>query len=341
MLKQGDDTVPFQVRTVMLYLTERCPLRCKYCYFRYKQGQDLPLAVAHTFIRSLQANGIRPGLLVFSGGEPVLCWAELRKLIPAIRKAFPLARLHMQTNGLLLDASKLLFIQQNRIGLEFGIDGTPETTTRWRRPMGRAGYVRLVRNINIAQKLGVPVGCTMTVHPQEVRNMPDNLRFLVGLGIKSIDITPAAFMPWTLADIKFFKKRYRQILNDKLLSKAIYVGSDHDRIQPGVMDLSVHPPGDVLTGDAFLCVSPSKRRQYSLWDQRTGHFKPEMIELYRRWYGKLWRRPSRPYRDYVSCSFHLVNRIMGRKYLNVEQIEPIMRFLTRSHLRRTHAAITD
>jgi hypothetical protein len=51
----------------------------------------------------------------------------------------------------------------------------------------------------------------------------------------------------------------------------MYANDDTEWISPGGMDLSLHPPGYLLGGDAFLCLPENKRKEFSLWDNASGN----------------------------------------------------------------------
>ena len=320
------------LHTVMIYLTEKCPLECGYCYFKDKRGRDLPWDIVQKFLLFMERGWRSPRAFIVSGGEPFLCWKVLRHLLQALRKRFPLVPIHVQTNGLFLNYKKLCFLRQMRVGLEFGIDGDEITTQRWRTPMNKEMFACLIENIRLALAEGISVGCTMTVHPDEVERMPHNLSFLKKIGIKSVDITPAAFMDWDDGRSLMFKRVYGQILKIASFRQILHRAEDLEPVRDGMIDISLHPPGYVLLGDAFLCLPEREKKRFSLWDQRSGQLKSKRLTYYQK--GCVVGREhssSGIYRDYVSHSFKIVNRMMGKKYLNTDQIVPLMQFLTRAH----------
>ena len=325
------------IRTAVIYLTERCPLACGYCYFRDKKQQDIPWQVLTDFLVFVKREWGSPRSFMISGGEPLLCWDKVTRLVVSLRRGFPRAGIHMQTNGLLLDRTKTAWLRGKEVSLEFGIDGDFGTTARWRSPMDLKMFNRLVRHIRAAIAAGISCGCTMTVHPAEVALMAGNLRFLQEVGLSCVDITPAAFMPWNKAHQAAFKKGYKDIAADPALRRMLFTREDHELMPAGLVDISLHPPGEVLLGDAYLCLPEKVRKKFSLWDPGTGALDPAMAAYYWRQYALLWKRPSwRTYRDHVSFGFEMVNSMMGRNYLNVRQIVPLMRFMTRMHLSYGH-----
>ena len=104
-------------------------------------------------------------------------------------------------------------------------------------------------------------------------------------------------------------------------------------MSPGVMDLSLHPPGYLLGGDPFLCMPENKRIEFNLWDETNGKFKPETLAFYQEAYEKVHQDHAKlPYREFVCHNFELMNTMMGEKYMNTWAINDILRFLTRTHL---------
>ena len=127
------------IRTAVIYLTERCPLACGYCYLRDKRKRDIPEEVMIHFLALVKREWGSPRSFVISGGEPLTGWDRVKKLVLQLRAGFPGAAIRMQTNGLLLDRRKIIWLGIAGVGLEFGIDGDYETTARWRRPLDSDG----------------------------------------------------------------------------------------------------------------------------------------------------------------------------------------------------------
>jgi uncharacterized protein len=115
-----------QVHTLKIQLGLRCNYACSYC----SQASSVPEAVvtrsadADRFIAELDGwlQG-SPARVEFWGGEPLLYFGKLRRLVPALRSRFPQAVLAMVTNGSLLDAEILDFIEANDILVAVSHDG--------------------------------------------------------------------------------------------------------------------------------------------------------------------------------------------------------------------------
>ncbi len=66
-----------------LHITDRCNLRCKYCYSLH-QNKDMPLETGYSIIdavfRSAQIHGYRKVIIKYAGGEPLLRFPVIEKL---------------------------------------------------------------------------------------------------------------------------------------------------------------------------------------------------------------------------------------------------------------------
>lgn len=308
-------------------------MHCDYCFFKHRHGREISLEAVQRLFSFFEKEEAIPSTLIFSGGEPFLAKENLFKILKEARRRFKRTLLHVQTNGLAIDQASIEQLCRLKVSLEFGIDGACGPTIRHRRGLNSLSFKHLTDNIRACLKAGISCGCTMTVHPREVRYMEQGLDFLKKLGIPHVDITPSAFMPWTPQRVRHFKKNYLTLARRAALREVMYANEDIEWIGPGVMDLSLHPPGHLLGGDAFLCLPENKRMEFSLWDATNGEFKPDVLSFYQEAYDRMHLQEALvPYREHICHSFELINSMMGEKYLDTGAINGLMRFLTRTHL---------
>lgn len=313
---------------VFLYVTERCNLKCRYCYFRDKRGRTLSLETVRTFISFLKSAGTKPRGFILSGGEPLLAWPLTKKIISFLRKAMPKAKIGIQTNGLLLDASKITFVKTNKVSLEIGLDGGVDTCTAWRRGMTETSFRRLLGTLYACRNAGVNVNCNMTVHPAEAHAFLDNLAFLAKLPFGKIDITPAAFAAWEKPQQKAFIKDYGTVVHQH--DRRIYA-SDAACLKRGRdWDLSLHPPGHVFPGDAFLCLAEPLKKKYSLM-----RFTPRAcidaknMALFSALYDRVMSTSrQRTYRDYILEGFRVVNALTGSTHIRWKDLKVLFDSMT-------------
>lgn len=154
---------------IILKVTERCILSCKYCYFF--RGGDLsykehPPYISQEFIKNL-CNFLRKGIkdlsipnikIVLHGGEPLLLGKKkfaylCNALTQALYDIIPL-KFSMQTNGLLIDEEWIeLLIKHNVTNIGISIDGPKKYHDQNRiYPNGKGTYDNLIEKIAILQK---------------------------------------------------------------------------------------------------------------------------------------------------------------------------------------------
>lgn len=196
-------------------------------------------------------------------------------------------------------------------------------------------YAHLLSNIRLCVEQGLSVGCNMTVHPKEAGSVFKNFKFLQSLGMLSVDVTPAAFMSWDEQSRKVFKEQYWELLQSVQKTAGVYTSEDTKFFDQFFLDLSFHPPGHVLCGDVYLCLSEKQKVHYSLWDYKKNKFRLEALTFFMKSYGEERNRLGQKgyaHRDYVCSGFKLISRIAGKKYLNTDEMIMLMRFLKRAHL---------
>ncbi len=333
LLTQEQKHKKFKVHYTWIYVTERCNLHCDYCFFRHMHGREISLDAVEQLFLLFEREETVPSTLILSGGEVFLAKENLFKILNEAQRRFKGTSLHIQTNGLLIDRESIEQLSRLGVSLEFGIDGASEQTIRHRGGLKPASFQHLTNTIRNCLKAGIYCGCTMTVHPHEVQHMAEGLNFIRMLGLPHVDVTPAAFMPWTPETVALFKKNYLALVRQSDIRKLFYAHEDVQWINPGLMDLSLHPPGYLLGGDPFLCMPENKRMEFNLWDSANGKLKPDVLSFYQDAYDRMYLQLDRvPYREHVCHSFDLMNTMMGEEYMNTWAINDIMRFLTSTHL---------
>lgn len=306
------------LRSVFLYLTGRCNIACRYCYFRHKRRNK---NLDEDFMRSLLcAVGGHPDCkevrFILSGGEPLLAWPLLEKAVRAVRRSFFHNPIRVQSNASLMDSGKLHFLKQMNVGLEIGIDGSFISTARHRRGISEAMFKRIRETIACASRLGLPVSATMTVPPVEVDALLRNYSYLASLGLKNIDITPAAFLPWNARDVRRFKSLYGDLLDLVATGRTRALATSEDMPQPRMSwNISAESDGIVLPGDVFLCLAPSLKRRFSLMRFEKGVLKENgnNFRFFKEHFFRLAAHSGRKdlsARDYVIFSFMVLKKIL-------------------------------
>lgn len=86
-----------QVDSVFIAVTNKCRLKCEYCYekFNLNQSNDISTVVWKEIIKSLQSIGVN--IFILSGGEPLLDFNKLLEILISANKE--LSDFHLHTSG--------------------------------------------------------------------------------------------------------------------------------------------------------------------------------------------------------------------------------------------------
>jgi len=146
--KPGDDGAEAPpIRSINLFLAQRCNLRCTYCYGGGGEYGDAGMMSEETAIRAvdwlLEQSGENERVSVsYFGGEPLLAFPLLKKVTAHLREtaaaAGRQAGFAVCTNGVLLDEDSIGWFKENGFRLLVGFDGPPEIQDR-NRPLAGGG----------------------------------------------------------------------------------------------------------------------------------------------------------------------------------------------------------
>ena len=196
-LPQGDGA--FQPTQVTLFPTNRCNLRCSYCYAFGGEGGasgeplvEMDPAVARAAIdlvagnaRALADEGADMRSFVVSvhgNGEPFCAFGLMREIVRYGREASERVGIpvvfNTATNGVLTD-EQLAFVAENFDSVNFSFDGLPAFQDA-NRPMAGGGgsFAAIDRSMRALQEAGVPFGIRTTVTADMVKRMPDIVAFV-------------------------------------------------------------------------------------------------------------------------------------------------------------------
>ena len=208
-----------------------------------------------------------------------------------------------------MDRERLLFIKENSVNLEFGIDGDYFSDSKHRKGTTRRFFGKIMKSISESVSLGTGVSITLTVHPDSAQSLLDNFVYLLSTGANLIEITPAAFESWGRESIRMFKKQYLSVLRHAASNGALgRISMEYDRpIEPSI-DLIVMANGKVITNWALLSLPREARDSYSVMSLEEGGIKTnekrlgEISEIY----AKTFSSGNFTYRDFSTLNSKLV-----------------------------------
>lgn len=155
---------PVSIKVLSILLGYKCNYKCSYC----KQAtlrenspveEFMPCNV-DSFMDKISALALKPELIILYGGEPLVYWKTLVKLIPKLRQAYPQAVINFPTNGSLLSREKIEFFNQYDVGFSLSYDGEGGGRTR--------SCLRNKRVISALQQIKDGVGIRVTWNKNSV-----------------------------------------------------------------------------------------------------------------------------------------------------------------------------
>ena len=108
-----------------IMLGANCNFDCFYCSqrtFKDKFHSSRPSDVP-SFIEKIKEAGIIPHEIQLWGGEPLVYWKTIEKLVPELRKLFPDINISFPTNGSLLTRDKVDFVKKWNVRFWVSHDG--------------------------------------------------------------------------------------------------------------------------------------------------------------------------------------------------------------------------
>ncbi len=154
------ELISTQLRFLVLEITQRCNMRCKYCcysgaylYDRTHSKKSMDEQTAKSAIELLisSSSQSRHRGISFYGGEPLLEFKKIMRLCDfALRltKDGPPVSFHIDTNGILLTKEVLRFLISRGIFVQVSLDGPQEIHDRWRVVLnGWGSYTTIMTNL--------------------------------------------------------------------------------------------------------------------------------------------------------------------------------------------------
>lgn len=170
-----------------LHLTERCNLRCSYCYLS-PGAQDMSLATGKAALeatfRSASARGYRQVKLKYAGGEPLLGFS---KVVDLHHYARALAGQHdveldgvVLSNGTQLNVLMVREMQALGLRLMISLDGLQPWHDRHRQHAnGRGCFAEVLQAIDLALDHDLVPEISVTVSDATVAGLPDLVAWLL------------------------------------------------------------------------------------------------------------------------------------------------------------------
>ncbi len=188
----------YRPTTAVLLLTNRCNLRCTYCYADGGHGPaaDLAVEVAQAAIDEVYQNALETGAARFElcfhgGGEPLQAWETLVAATAYARSKSRPCEVSVVSNGVWTPRQRR-WVLENLDGVTISFDGARPTQDR-QRPLasGRGSFRTAMRTIQALDRARFSYGIRMTA-TAPWRGLADDVRFICReTGCPTIQVEPA------------------------------------------------------------------------------------------------------------------------------------------------------
>lgn len=189
----------YRPTTAVLLLTNRCNLRCTYCYAAGGEGatSDLPIEQARIAIDAACRNAKELGrshfeLTFHGGGEPMQAWETLQEATRYARSKDLPCRVTMVTNGV-WSRSQRKWILEHLDHVSVSFDGRQVTQDR-QRPIasGQGSFSAVMRTLSALDEAEMPYGIRMTATAPWRGELPEDVRFICEeTGCPTMQVEPA------------------------------------------------------------------------------------------------------------------------------------------------------
>ncbi len=168
-----------KVKSLSLIMSEECPFRCKYCihfansehYYNPEKfmSEEVAKISIDNYMSIVLSDGIDEAYINFGGGEPLLNWPVIRRLLPYIdgyrQKYSQKIRTSINTNLSLLTPEIAKDLIKYNVEIAASLDGTQKGNDAVRLTKDLKGtYDSIVRGFQILRDQGRPLdGFAMTV----------------------------------------------------------------------------------------------------------------------------------------------------------------------------------
>ena len=162
------------LRTIALNLTNTCNFNCRYCFANHGQydqpGLEMTEKIAQKAVtllfKNVTLNHQKRVAIAFFGGEPLLKWDLIQKIVNFAEKSKPLRvklRFLLTTNASLLDKEKAKYLKKHQFSVMVSLDGPRESHDCNRKlATGKGTYNLILPKILEANKL-IPLTFRATI----------------------------------------------------------------------------------------------------------------------------------------------------------------------------------
>ncbi|MCQ3938610.1 MAG: radical SAM protein [Chloroflexi bacterium] len=176
-----------QVMSAWLHLTDRCNLRCSYCYLphvREDMSSDTGRAAVDATFRSAVKNGFKQVKLKYAGGEPLLRFPLIEELHTYARQIAEKHGIDLEgvvlSNGTLLTSEMVESLKSLGLRLMISLDGLEQYHDS-HRPYagGRGSFADVAEAVDLALANGLVPNISVTISSRTAEGLPEVMAWIL------------------------------------------------------------------------------------------------------------------------------------------------------------------
>lgn len=258
---------------IELVLTEGCNLGCTYCFEKEMLGyRRMPFEVAKRaidllFYYSLNETDLH---VAHFGGEPTLNFQAVKAVTEyAEQRSFNSEkRVHfnMTTNGVLIDEEIAEYCGKHHIMVMISIDGLKASHDKYRKnKRGDGTFDKAIQGMKILKQFQPWIGIKMTVMPDNITNLFQDVIGLYEMGVNQFTIGYATGIKWSADEMQAYAKQvgklyqwYTQTYREDLLIKEfdeLNVNANYFGCQAGRSSISISVSGEISPCSKILALN--------------------------------------------------------------------------------------
>jgi len=186
---------PWALESLFLVVTSACNLRCAYCYNSRAAPARMGWPTVEAAVARLWASPTRDVRLLITGGEPLVDFAFVRRVVEHVRATKPRGRrvaLDLLTNGTRLGEEQITFLARHRVAVQISLDGV-EPAQRLRGAWTFPRLDALVAHLQRRHRTWFRnrVNAALTLVPDTIPHLAESVDYLLCRGFTDITISPA------------------------------------------------------------------------------------------------------------------------------------------------------
>lgn len=208
----------------VVYITDRCDLRCSYCFVK-KGHTTMSWQTAKKTVDFLGSLDYERRVISLFGGEPLVEWPLVKKLVNYVEKTGKFTDVFLCTNGTFMDEEKIKYFVKHQMTPQISLDGTSIAHDRYRVDKAKKGsFHSLNRNLILLGKKYINkmknLHIRITMTPKNIPYLYETIKYIISINLikAQINFMPDVHMKYTSQD---FKKLEGQMIKIAKLIKFL------------------------------------------------------------------------------------------------------------------------